>query len=93
MNVPFIIVFSVWSCFGFYIGNVLVVSPREHMGTILLNLLFSPMIPLVGLILYFDSFLTEWCFTRPSLVKEDMDNNHNVKTETMERDEEQGLLS
>lgn len=103
MNLFSIFVLSVWSCFGFYIGNVLIVPPRENACLILLNLLISPILPLIGLILYLDLFLSEWYFKLWSKTEEFFYNRHrspsvshvkeNCKTEFMERDEEMGLLS
>ena len=95
-----IVAFSLWSCFGFYVGNVLIVSPHEHAGVILLKLLFSPIIPLIGLIWYLDLILSEWYF-KLFCDRNPLSGSHNkenlekdvLKPEVMERDEERGLLS
>ena len=98
-----IVVFSIWSCLGFYIGNVLIVPHRENTCLILLNLLISPILPLIGLIMYLDLFLSEWYFKLWNKTEEFFYNRHrnpsvyhikeDCKTEFMERDEEMGLLS
>lgn len=103
MNLFSILVLSVWSCLGFYIGNVLIVPHSENVCLILLKLLFSPIIPLIGLILYLDLFLTEWYSKLWSETEEFLYNRHrspsvyhvkeDYKPEFMERDEEMGLLS